>query len=108
MKLISLFCALPATLTLFGAQCTPVDYDASLQTSIDAFVDSQTDVAIRGVLANIGNDGLNAQGAAAGVVIASPSRSDPDCKPPYGYIKSSSKVMFNRLLHVDSGLRFSV
>jgi glucoamylase len=30
------------------------------------------------MLANIGTDGSNAQGAAAGVVIASPSRTDPD------------------------------
>jgi glucoamylase len=50
------------------------------QTSIDQFVKSEADVSIKGVLANIGPDGSKAQGAAAGLVVASPSRTDPDCK----------------------------
>jgi hypothetical protein len=34
------------------------------------------------VLANIGPDGKEAQGAAPGVVVASPSRENPDCRFP--------------------------
>jgi glucoamylase len=50
------------------------------QTSIDQFVKSQSDVSVNGVLANIGPDGSKAQGASAGLIVASPSRSDPDCE----------------------------
>jgi glucoamylase len=77
MKLTTLLRALPAALTLFGAHCTPVE-DAWGQTSLDGFVEKQADTSIQGVLANIGTDGSEARGAAAGVIIASPSKIDPD------------------------------
>ena len=47
---------------------------------LDSFVASERDIAFRGVLANIGPDGSKAPGAAAGYVVASPSRVDPPCK----------------------------
>ena len=49
-------------------------------TQLDAFIEKQSKISIAGVLANIGPDGEEAQGAAPGVVVASPSRQDPDCK----------------------------
>lgn len=50
-------------------------------SSLDRFITKEADVAIKGVLANIGADGKRAKGAAPGAVVASPSRTDPDCKP---------------------------
>lgn len=48
--------------------------------AVNAFVKKQRDVSFKGVLANIGGGGARAPGAAPGVVIASPSRADPDCE----------------------------
>ncbi|KAK2767019.1 glycoside hydrolase 15 protein [Arachnomyces sp. PD_36] len=46
--------------------------------SLDDFISTQTPIARQGILNNIGPDGINAWGASDGVVIASPSKSDPD------------------------------
>ncbi|KAF9636332.1 Glycoside hydrolase family 15 [Lasiodiplodia theobromae] len=48
------------------------------QDGIDSFIDTETPIAYAGVLANIGDDGSKVAGAAAGVVVASPSKSSPD------------------------------
>lgn len=47
---------------------------------LDDFITKQREISITGVLANIGADGSKASGAAAGAVVASPSKSNPDCK----------------------------
>jgi glucoamylase len=78
MLFTSILRVLPAALLLGGVQSTPVDQEKR-QTSIDSFVKSQIAVSIKGVLANIGTDGSKAQGASAGIVVASPSRTNPDC-----------------------------
>lgn len=52
------------------------------QDGIDSFIDTETPIAYAGVLANIGDDGSKVAGAAAGVVVASPSKSSPDCGYP--------------------------
>ncbi|PLB55671.1 putative glucoamylase precursor [Aspergillus steynii IBT 23096] len=49
------------------------------QADIDAFLEKQTPIAKQGVLDNIGADGERVEGAAAGIVVASPSKEDPDC-----------------------------
>lgn len=49
--------------------------------SLERFISQEADISIKGVLSNIGADGKRAQGAAPGVVVASPSREDPDCEP---------------------------
>ncbi|KAF4456896.1 Glucoamylase [Fusarium austroafricanum] len=61
-------------LTLLQSQVTASPGPSSL----DSFIAKEADVAIKGVLANIGADGKRAQGAAPGAVVASPSRTDPD------------------------------
>lgn len=48
------------------------------QSSLSDFISSETSIAKKGVLANIGADGAKASNASAGVVVASPSKSDPD------------------------------
>jgi glucoamylase len=79
MLFTSVLWALPTVLLFASVLGSPVDHQRR-QTSIDGFVKSQADVSIKGVLANIGTDGSKAQGASAGIVVASPSRSNPDCK----------------------------
>ncbi|KAG8735930.1 hypothetical protein FRC10_010001 [Ceratobasidium sp. 414] len=60
------------------------------QSSVDSFVTSETTIAKAGLLANIGPDGSKDQGAASGVVIASPSTSNPDYV--YAWTRDSSLV----------------
>lgn len=80
MMFTSILRALPAALLFTGAQSTPLGQLESRQATIDAFIQSQTTVSINGVLANIGGGGSKAPGVSAGIVVASPSRSNPDCE----------------------------
>ncbi|EOD52505.1 putative glucan -alpha- protein [Neofusicoccum parvum UCRNP2] len=48
------------------------------QSSVDTFISTESPIAYAGVLANIGDDGSKVAGAAAGIVVASPSKSNPD------------------------------
>ncbi|KAJ7851645.1 glucoamylase [Mycena olivaceomarginata] len=48
------------------------------QTSVDSYIATESPIAKAGVLANIGPSGSKSQGAKAGVVIASPSTTNPD------------------------------
>ncbi|KAF8582245.1 carbohydrate-binding module family 20 protein [Ramaria rubella] len=50
----------------------------SKQQSVDSFITSETPIAKAGILANIGPNGSKSQGAKAGVVIASPSNTNPN------------------------------
>lgn len=47
-------------------------------SNVDAYIASESTIAKAGVLANIGPSGAKCQGANAGVVIASPSATNPD------------------------------
>lgn len=79
MRFTSLLQTLPAALLLIGANASPVTDHQKRQATLDSFIKSQADISIKGVLANIGTDGSKAQGVPAGIVLASPSRSNPDC-----------------------------
>ncbi|KAJ9376288.1 CAZyme family GH15 and CBM20 [Paecilomyces variotii] len=46
--------------------------------SLDSWLATESPYALQGVLANIGPDGADASGASSGIVIASPSKSNPD------------------------------
>lgn len=50
------------------------------QGSLDSFIQTESPVALQGTLNNIGSGGSEAQGASAGIVVASPSKSNPDCE----------------------------
>ena len=89
MRFSPLFQALPTVLLFASTQGTPFDDYSKRQTSLDSFVTSETTVAINGVLANIGADGSKAQGAAAGIVVASPSKTSPDCKPIHSSVSEA-------------------
>lgn len=80
MLFTSFLRALPAALLFSGTQASPLVDLESRQTTIDAFIQAQTTISINGVLANIGGGGSKAPGVPAGIVVASPSRSNPDCK----------------------------
>ena len=57
------------------------NFDAAiLKRSVDDFVAKEEPIAVSKLLCNIGASGCAASGASAGIVIASPSKSDPDCK----------------------------
>lgn len=53
------------------------DHDI-LKRSVDSFVAAESPIALTRLLCNIGSDGCDASGAASGVVIASPSKNNPD------------------------------
>lgn len=48
--------------------------------SVDSFISTETPIAWHKLLCNIGPDGCAAAGAAPGAVVASPSKTSPDCK----------------------------
>ncbi|KAF8641347.1 hypothetical protein AX16_010045 [Volvariella volvacea WC 439] len=60
-------------LSVFGLCASAV-----AQSSIEDFIAFEKPIAKAGILANIGPSGSKSQGAKAGVVIASPSKVDPD------------------------------
>ncbi|KAL1649569.1 glycoside hydrolase 15 protein [Diplodia intermedia] len=60
------------------ALAVPTTTLSKRQSDVDSFISTESPIAYAGVLANIGDDGANAAGAAAGVVVAGPSKSDPD------------------------------
>lgn len=45
-----------------------------------SFIVSETPIALQAILDNIGPDGKKVAGAGSGLVIASPSKVEPDCK----------------------------
>ncbi|RYP64376.1 hypothetical protein DL771_008770 [Monosporascus sp. 5C6A] len=49
-----------------------------VKRSVDDFISSEEPIALEQLLCNIGSDGCHAQGASPGIVIASPSKEDPD------------------------------
>ncbi|KAH6873910.1 putative glucoamylase GMY2 [Thelonectria olida] len=76
------------------------------RSDLDRFIKKQSEVSIKGVLANIGADGKRAKGAAPGAVVASPSLSDPDYW--YTWTRDSAltfKVLVERFINGDRSLQ---
>lgn len=57
------------------------------------FIVSETPIALQGILDNIGPDGEKVAGAGSGLVIASPSKVEPDCKLLQLLLSSSTQVV---------------
>jgi hypothetical protein len=72
--------ALPVLLGAAFALPSPENIQERATGSLASWLSSENTVALQGVLANIGASGSKASGASAGVVVASPSKSDPNCK----------------------------
>lgn len=76
-----------ANLFLLAAALTsviasPVQNEARQTASLSAFLTAESPIALQGVLNNIGSSGVDAPGADAGIVVASPDQTNPDCKSP--------------------------
>ena len=73
-----------AVRTIFGLpdKTTSSRINHALRRPVDSFILSEAPIALRNLLCNIGADGCYAAGAAPGVVIASPQKTNPDCKRP--------------------------
>ncbi len=67
--------------TASPAQCFTRRQQAS--GTLDSFIAFESPIALQGVLDNIGDMGSKVAGADPGLVIASPSKADPDCKPVF-------------------------
>jgi len=63
-----------------------------LKRSVDGFIEWETPIAWRKLLCNIGATGCTAAGAASGVVVASPSKRDPDCESLVKRSRMSAKA----------------
>lgn len=50
-----------------------------LRRSVDSFITTESPIALRDMLCNIGSTGACVQGAASGLVIAGPGKANPDC-----------------------------
>jgi glucoamylase len=68
-----------AAALLLPAQAVPSNVKPRATGSLDSFIASESTVARQGILNNIGSGGSKVPGAAPGLVIASPSKSNPDC-----------------------------
>jgi glucoamylase len=53
--------------------------DEIVKRSVDSFIAMESPIALRNLLCNIGSAGACVSGAASGLVIASPDRTNPNC-----------------------------
>lgn len=51
-----------------------------LKRSVDSFIATESPIALADMLCNIGSAGACASGASSGIVVASPDKTNPDCK----------------------------
>lgn len=51
-----------------------------LKRDVDSFIITEAPIAYAGIICNIGTAGSCVQGAGSGLLIASPSRTEPPCK----------------------------
>ena len=61
-------------------EASRVRRDQLLKRSADSFLATEKPIALQNLLCNIGASGCRASGASAGIVVASPDKSNPDCK----------------------------
>jgi glucoamylase len=50
-----------------------------LKRSVDTFIATESPIALADLLCNIGSTGACASGAASGIVVASPDKTNPNC-----------------------------
>lgn len=81
----------------------PSQTNIKRQDTLESWIASESAVAYTNILENIGSDGTDASGASSGIVIASPSKSDPDCKScPQLSLSATARLTPRRFLHMDS------
>lgn len=74
----SLF-AVPLLLTSAFSLPSPGGVELRATGSLSSWLASESSYALQGVLRNVGANGADASGADSGIVVASPSTSNPDC-----------------------------
>lgn len=60
-------------------QGAAVEFVPRASGSLDSWLATETPIALQGVLDNIGSSGAFTEGADGGIVLASPSKADPNC-----------------------------
>lgn len=75
------------------------------QRDLESFIASERAIALQGVLNNIGDKGSKVQGASKGIIVASPSKADPDCKISSSLAFRNTLADTYRLLYLDSRCR---
>ncbi|EED14459.1 glucoamylase precursor, putative [Talaromyces stipitatus ATCC 10500] len=63
---------------LQGAFASPTRLEARVSGTLDSWIAEESPFALKGILANTGSSGSQAAGASSGIVVASPSKSNPD------------------------------
>ena len=76
---------LAAAVTPYLLSCSAFPADSArleerASGSLASFIATESPIALQGVLNNIGSGGSKSQGANPGIVVASPSTANPDCK----------------------------
>lgn len=82
MLFISLILAIVTSATLFTQYSLaghPYYRGDFRNDPLASFIASETPRSLKGILDNVGPNGTQVEGAASGLVIASPSKIDPDC-----------------------------
>ncbi|KAF2463096.1 starch-binding glucan 1,4-alpha-glucosidase [Lindgomyces ingoldianus] len=69
-------CALALVLPL--GQCIPATPPVQKRAALDTWIANENSIALSGVLANIGSTGAKSYGASSGLVLASPSKVNPN------------------------------
>lgn len=70
----------------------------SAQQNVPSYISSETPIAKAGILANIGSNGAKSQGAKPGIVIASPSATNPNYL--FTWTRDSSLVVPSYIPHM--------
>jgi glucoamylase len=68
-----------AVQTVFGVPAQGMR-DVVAASSVDSFIATESPIALRNLLCNIGSSGACVAGAASGFVVASPDKVSPPCK----------------------------
>lgn len=66
-------------LALFAGAIATQEPISMPQANLDDWLSTEADIALTGILNNIGDTGVWVQGAHNGVIVASPSTEGPDC-----------------------------
>ena len=81
---------------LLAQQAFAISQDAPcVDEQLSNFIVKNRPVALQGILNNIGPDGAKVAGAASGLVIASPSKANPDCKQAMSQLSNQSSLEDN-------------
>lgn len=81
MVCLSLFTQVIGATSVLVQQAFAISqYAQCVDDQISNFIVKNRPIALQGILDNIGPDGAKVAGAGLGLVIASPSKANPDCK----------------------------